>query len=108
MAPFAHQHLEQIRLLGKSKMKKTLLRKSPNSLIKALCECCNNLIKGNIPLSKQRLNRLRPYKRTLRKLVNSKVPLFKKRRILVQKGDGFLSLLIPAALSVLKTIIHGT
>ena len=107
MASFAHQNLEQLKVLAKSKNKKSLLKKAPNCVIKALCECCKNLLCGNIPCNKQRLNRLRPYKKALRVLSKSKVPLFKKRRILIQKGEGFLSFLLPTALSVLATLIHG-
>lgn len=108
MASFAQRHLDQLKTLSKSKKKNKIVKKSPNSLIKALCECCKNLMTGSIPISKQRLHRLRPYKKILRSLANKKVPLFKKRRILVQRGDGLLSILIPAALSVLSSFIHGT
>ena len=38
---------------------------------------------------------------------DKKVPLFKKRRLLVQKGKGVLSILIPAAVSVFSTLING-
>lgn len=100
--------VECLKLLGKSQRKSAILKSCPNSLIKSVCECVLNLLKGNLPISKQVKTRLTPYKRTLRKLAQKKVPLFKKRRLLIQKGEGFLSLLIPAAVSVLSTLIHGT
>lgn len=99
--------VEHLKLLGKCKTKGALLRKCPNSIIKSVCECALNLLKGNVPLTKRQKNKLSPYKRTLRKLGDKKVPLFKKRRLLVQKGEGFLSVLIPAAISVLSSLIHG-
>lgn len=99
--------LEHLKLLSKTKQKSAFLKKCPNSIIKGVCECALNLLKGNIPVSKRQKNKLAPYKRTLRRLGNTKVPLFKKRRLLVQKGEGFLSILIPAAVSVLSTLING-
>jgi hypothetical protein len=100
--------IEHLNLLGKCKNKAQLLRKCPNSLIKCVCECVLNLLKGNVPITIRHKNRIAPYKRTLRRLSDKKVPLFKKRKLLVQKGDGFLSILIPAAVTALTTLLHGT
>ena len=100
--------IEHLKLLTKTKNKSAFLKKCPNSIIKGVCECALNLLRGNIPISKQKKNKLVPYKRTLRRLGDKKIPLFKKRRLLVQKGDGFLSVLIPAAISVLSSLIHGS
>lgn len=104
----AEQHVEHLKLLAKSKTKGAILQKCPNSLIKALCECTINILKGNVPLTKCTKNKLAPYKSVLRKLGDKKVPLYKKRQLFVQKGEGFLSLLIPAAVSVISSPIHGT
>lgn len=100
----AVQHLN---LLKKTKRKAVFLRKCPNHVIKCVCECALNLLKGNIPLTIRQKNKLNTHKRVLRQLGDKKVPLFKKRRLLIQKGDGFLSVLIPAAVSVLSTLING-
>lgn len=104
----AKEHVEHLKLLAKSRSKATILRKCPNSLIKALCECCINILNGNVPLSKHQKNKLSPYRKIVRNLGKKSVPLYKKRRLLVQKGEGFLSFLIPAAVSVLSSLIHGT
>jgi hypothetical protein len=100
-------NIDHLTLLGKSKNKGAFLRKCPNSVVKCVCECALNLLKGNVPITQRQKIRLIPYKRTLRRLADKKVPLFKKRRLLVQKGEGFLSILIPAAVSLLSTLIHG-
>lgn len=100
--------VECLKILGKSRKKVAILKNCPNSLIKSVCECVLNLLSGNIPITRRQKNKLIPYKRTLRRLSDKKIPLFKKRRILVQKGEGFLSILIPAAVSLLSSIIHGT
>lgn len=105
---WAKQHLEHLRLLAKSRQKATLLRRCPNSLIKALCECAHNILNGNVPLTKHRRSKLIPFKRVVRNLGKKSVPLYKKRQLLVQKGEGFLSFLIPAAVSALSSLIHGS
>jgi len=108
MPSHTHLPLEQLKLLQKSKLKRHLLQKCPNSVIKAVCECALNVLKGNVPISKRQKDKLSSYKRTLRRLGDKKVPLFKKRRILIQKGEGFLSLILPAAVSLLGSLFHGS
>lgn len=103
----AKQHVEHLKLLAKSKTKKTILRKCPNSLIKAVCECVLNVLKGNVPLNKHQKRKITAYKKVVRTLGKKSVPLYKKRKLLVQKGDGFLSFLIPAAVSVISSLING-
>ena len=104
---FRMSTLKHLKLLNKTKKKSAFLKKCPNTVIKGVCECALNLLKGNISITKRQKNKLIPYKRVLRRLGEKKVPLFKKRRLLVQKGEGFLSVLIPAAISVLSTFING-
>lgn len=90
-----------------TKHRKNLLKKLPDSCIKAVCECCLNALQGNIPLSKQQRNKLRRYKATLRNLAYKKVSLSRKRNLIVQKGSGFLGLLLPAALTALTSLFNG-
>lgn len=89
------------------KLRNNLLKKIPVSAIKAICECCLNTLRGNIPLSKHQKNKLRSHKATLRNLAYKKIPLRRKRSLIVQKGSGFLSFLIPAALTALTTLFNG-
>ncbi|GFY59427.1 uncharacterized protein TNIN_318771 [Trichonephila inaurata madagascariensis] len=61
---------------------------------------------GNVPLTKRQKSNLTPLKTVVRKLGDRSIPLYKKRHLLVQKGEGFLSFLIPAALSVLSSLFN--
>ena len=101
------QTLALLKLISKSKKSKHILKKCSNSVIKTLCECAINVLRGNIPLKKSQKKRLFAYKRSLRKLSDKKTPLYKKRQLLVQRGDGFLSILLPTAISVISSLIHG-
>lgn len=88
-------------------LRKELLKKLPTRSVKAVCECSLNVLKGNIPLTSHQKKSLSKYKSTIRKIGSKKGSLFQKKKLIVQKG-GFLNILIPAALSVLTSLIHGT
>jgi len=107
MSVCTDQTLALLKLISKSKNPKVILRKCPINVIKTVCECVINTLQGNIPLTKKQKSRLFSYKQSLRKLSNKKIPLYKKRKLLVQRGDGFLSVLLPAAISVISSLIHG-
>ncbi|GFU17786.1 uncharacterized protein TNCV_722031 [Trichonephila clavipes] len=81
MSACTHEHLEQIKSIAKTKAKSVLLKKCSNSIIKSLCECSLNVLKGNVPLTKNQKIRLSPHKKSLRKLSDRKVPLYKKRKL---------------------------
>ena len=83
--------------------KKSLFKKADASFVNTVCEFCDNLLKGNIKLSKKEFTELAKHKKILRKLATLD-SLNKKRKILNQKG-GFLQYLIPAALSGISSII---
>lgn len=87
------------------KARKEFLKKIPNSTIKCISECCLNTLKGNIPLSSSQKKKLSHHKSLIRALSLKKLPLYEKRKLIVQKG-GFLNVLIPAALSILTSLIN--
>jgi len=104
---------QQVRLLKlihtcPANVQKELLNKIPVCGIHAVCEAVHNCLKGHIRLTKHQKSKLRPHKHTLRQLVRKDLSLATKRKLIVQKG-GFLNVLIPAALSVLTSLIsHGS
>ena len=54
-----------------------------------------NVVKGNVPgLTQDKVNTLARHKTSLIKLTK-KAPIKEKRKILVQKGGGFLPLVLP-------------
>ena len=103
------KQLAQLRLLQicPNRERSKLIRKLPNSCIKSVCECVLNVLQGRIRLSKQQKAKLSRHKHTLRKVIYKKTSLASKRRLIIQKG-GFLQYLIPAALSTLSTLFHGS
>lgn len=107
MSTCTEQTLDLLKVISTSKNPKQIIQKVPNSIVKSLCECVLNVLHGNVPLTKTQINSLSKHKTCLRKLSDKKVPLYKKRKLLVQKGDGFLSILLPAAISIISSLIHG-
>lgn len=94
-------HLKSLQK-AKPSERKILLKKASPDLIKAICECVINILKGTVPLKTFQKNKLKTHKIILRNLQNKKININKKKKLLIQKG-GFLPLL----LSVLAPIISG-
>ena len=86
-----------LRVLGhcQPKIRNAILKNCENDLIHIICDCLYNMVKGNVPgLTQEKVNELARHKISLIKLTK-KVPIKEKRKILVQKGGGFLPFLIP-------------
>ena len=74
----------------KPKIRNVILKNCANDLIHIMRDCVYNVVKGNVPgLTQEKINRLARHETSLIKLTN-KVPIKEKRKILVQKGGGFL------------------
>ena len=96
--------LKRIHRLG-DKAKRKLVKECDKNLIDCFCECSKNILKGNVPLKKNQLRKLRREKHSLRKLALKKTSLKAKRKIL-QKG-GFLGALLTPVLTVLGSLMSG-
>lgn len=92
-----------LKLLSKAKptLAKAILKNATPDLLAALCECCLNILKGNVPLTPAQKKRLSRHKNNLRLLIKKKTSN-KKRRQILQAG-GFLPLLAP----LLAPIVGG-
>ena len=80
------------------KIRNAILKNCEKDLIHIICDCVYNMVKGNIPgLTQEKGNILACHKTSLIKLTK-KLPTKEKRKILVQKGGGFLPFLLPLLL----------
>lgn len=84
-----------------------LLKTADRKLIKYICECALNVVRGVVSLKNSQLKKLRKHKQVLRKLAKkgSVKSWQAKKRVIVQKGGGFLPLLLEPVLSVLLSSI---
>ena len=83
---------------------KSIVKTADKSLICAICECIQNVMNGNVQITKRMLNKLKPHKEVLRKL-QKKGTLKSKKKLLLQKGGSVFAYIIPAALSVLTEFL---
>ena len=96
--------LRRIQKLG-DRARRKLIKECDSQLIACFCECSKNILKGNVPLNKPQLKKLRREKKNLRVLALKKTALKKKRKIL-QKG-GFIGALLPPILSIIGGLLGG-
>ncbi len=106
MSKWLKKNIELLKILKKAKPKqrKLLLEAAENGLIYCLCECIDNVLRGNVKLSSVRKRELEKHKDVLRKIVDRKTKVQKKRNLLVQKG-GFLPALLAPVLSIAAGLI---
>jgi hypothetical protein len=84
-------------------MLKAIIENADKELIYTLCECVLNCINGNVTLDesiKTKLNRHKLHLRSLLRKRNSSIK--KKKKILIQKGSGFLPIILSTILSALE------
>lgn len=89
---------------SKPKMRKALITGSGREDIHSVLECILNVCNGNVHINSDDFKKLKPFNKTFKKLIDKKVKLPEKKKIIIQKG-GFLQILIPAIVSGLATII---
>ena len=102
----AKNNLDLIKLLHKCghKQQKDILKTTNREQILAICECVDNTLRGNVPLTSAQKKRLEKHKAVLRHLANTKVGWKSKQKTLTQKGKGIFSILLPAVIALLSSI----
>ena len=105
------RHLKLLELVCcvEPKIFKILIKKSSNNFILAICEVIKNLKEGNFKCDGKSLKKLKKFKKSIYKLSNtpkSSIKLNIQRKALVQRGQGFLSMiLIPFISEVAQHLI---
>ena len=90
---------------SKGKTRRKLLEILDNKTIKAICDCCLNIVRGHFEITPEEKEKLRTHQKILLTLINKKISLKEKRK-LIQKGGGFLlPLLAPVLAAFLGKVI---
>jgi len=76
-----------------------------DDLIKCICDCTLNVLKGNVRVPPKQKSKLKRHKKALRDLAKKKVSLKRKRQI-IQKG-GFLAPLLSAVVPAIASLLTG-
>lgn len=82
-----------------------ILKSADKTIIKCLCGCALNVIKGKIAVDSVHKRKLGRYKALLRKLVHKKGGWKQKRKILIQKGGNFIPLILGPILSAVLNAV---
>ncbi len=100
------KHLELLKILKKTnpKHRKSILESADNSLILCICECIDNILRGNVKLSPAKKRELAKHVEILRQIADRKTKGQKKRSLLVQKG-GFLPALLAPVIGIAGSLI---
>ena len=83
---------------------KQLIGKADKELINCICECALNILKGSVPLKPQDKKKLIKRKRDLRALTSKSINIADKKRI-IQKGNGFLPMLLGPIIATLGSLL---
>jgi len=78
------RHASTLKLLSRAnqKMAQNILKSAGDNLIKCICNCTLNVLKGNVRVSPKKKSKLKQHKKTLRDLAKKKVSLKRKRQII--------------------------
>ena len=92
---------------------KALLGNAQSSQLKALVECCRNILQNNIPVRKPIIQKLTPFKQLIRKISkspsNTKKATAVVKRLLLKHNNqtGGLPFLVPLLAPVLGTLLSA-
>ena len=92
------------------RMKEGIVKSCDTKTINKICEIVLNVLNKNIKLEDTELDNLKPYAKYCRKLLNKKINIKEKKKILLKKGiqrGGFLQFIVPAVISGIATIISS-
>jgi hypothetical protein len=71
--------------------------------VKCICECCKNILNGNIELSQKQRSALKKRKNAIRTVVKRNTSMTKRKKI-IQSG-GFLGAILGPIVSVLSGLL---
>lgn len=84
--------------------RKKYIKKATPEQVKGLVECVQNTYLGNVPLSEEELNALKPFQEQFEEILSKRRNIQRHRKLLVQQG-GFLPLLAGALIPILTELI---
>lgn len=90
----------------KAKQRLSLIKNANSNEINALCECVFNAYKRNVHLPNRIISKLHPFRKTIVQLArNPRLPTYKKRKLLLQQGNGaFLPILLSSLIPTIASL----
>lgn len=105
MAHHLRKHAAILRTIYKARpdLRKNLLKLADQDLIRCICECADNTLKGHVKLTSSQKTKLSRYKKVLRRLAKKGESWKSKRKFISQSGGALPALLVP----ILGTVLSG-
>ena len=95
-----------LQLLKSKRYNKSILKLLlDEQTVKAISECALNVLKGNAKLTDYQKGKLKKYKKEVRYLSVGK-NIRQKKKVIIQKGSGFLPFLIGPALTLISSLLR--
>ena len=103
------KHFPQLKELKAQKklVRKYILTHASADLINCICECCLNVLNGNVKINKKQRKALLPYGNILRELTQHNVPVETRRQRILQRGGSFLPALLVPILTVFAKLLKN-
>lgn len=100
------RNFKNLKFLKKAKRSArcSFLKSANKDLILCICDCANNVLKGNVRLKPENKKALKRYRKALHDLASRHKGIEAKRKLLVQKG-GFLPFLLGPVLSIASGLL---
>ena len=99
-----HKELVKIKRLS-LRERKHFFKTCSKECVTKVCECIKNVLNANLKIKPSHLKKLSRHKQTLRVLALKRTSLAKRKKLL-QKG-GFLSILLPALIPAIASLLSG-
>ena len=99
-----HSNILKVLATAKPTLQKAIINAGDKALVDTLCDCAQNILKGNVPLNSRQKTCLRRHRHSLRAL--TKRQSVQKKKQILQKG-GFLAGLLAPVLGILGSILGG-
>lgn len=111
MSKLVKKYIHHLHVLNNSEKacnRQEFIKQQPVDFTKCLCEICDNLLKGNIPLTPKDKKRLERYRKQIRFLAEHKGKNIKAKRVrILQKGGAaFLPILLPSLLTIAAELLR--
>ena len=89
----------------KPPMRRAIIKAADKDLLEAITECLLNICKNTIKISPNTYKKLAQYSRHIEVVADKSKPLTQRRRVILQKGDGFLPFLLAPVLEQLASFL---
>ena len=88
-----------------NKQKKALISNANKDLVLCICEIVDNILAGTVRLTPKQKKQLVRYKRTLRQLIDKKVSVDQKKKIIANQTGGFLPAILGPILGIAASLL---